>query len=693
MVLSIDAKLDEILAADPAVLRQRFEEDQAILKGQFSTDQEIVSARHVLEVLPGSSRGVINEASLQALRRDVKDGKLSGISLADLAEFNTAPAFSEVNPDKVSGAAIWDRGFLVVAYKSLGNKTLKTFYRFFEDDERRQKAASGQQFMSELTAYMHDTASDPELINILDKFRPVTPVYDKKNLIANQFINTIDLHEVFADASVDEKYKHLRATALFDVASAFYAKQFLASKQGRKWRRTFLSRDHDALLAEKVFARNGSSSVAKEIADVLGLNGEQSFSQGDGLPTNTMVGKTTYDETVARLLGSSVNHTYTHVDFEWACSDFAEATTVQRLVKSGLYDHDGAALLLSSGRSVESQLLDDISGLMSRIDCEFNEVEMRNHFASLKAEQYLLWAGRYKAWASSPTITKQGESILLSKYFYTLFRKELARQGKDLSGAVDSHLDTLFEGRLDDDQMRETFAAYHPEGRSFSVLKPDFPVLAEGKLKELLSDYRRRSRWNLAKKVGLGALATTLVAGATGGLVWYQKKVANLQDEVVKTEYYKEFNNRLRIVELYRSNKYGSNTTDAIEVKELQELVRHFEDKDTACAAYLDYESVYPVIYAKKSAAWKDIKDDVNWRIRDAISGGYIDSFVWLGERDSAFVETRRRRIKAEIRAVEDAHHEKLEAELRAKQISTEIAPGGYSTIIGDLNKAAKPSD
>ena len=185
MVLAEDAALDEILRAGIEEVRKIYKKDKEVLSGGAPRDQERIGQRHVLSVLP-IPKNTIDRVSLKALEAKVALGTLEGITAADLRGFDSAPTFSEVTPDKISGAAIWDRGFLVTGYKLLGNNVLKTFYKFFKDDARRKQAASGQEFAADLTKYMKEKVSDPVLRNVLERFRPESPVYNKKNILANQ---------------------------------------------------------------------------------------------------------------------------------------------------------------------------------------------------------------------------------------------------------------------------------------------------------------------------------------------------------------------------------------------------------------------------------------------------------------------------------------------------------------------------
>ncbi len=209
MIPGIVGDIEAILQGTPDEVRALYERDMEVLKSGTPEQKRIVAKRHALQVLPIDAKTAVDRAALKTLEYQIKEGKADSIALEDLKDISEAPTFSAIGQG--GGTNVFDRGFVVMSYKMLGQgKVLRTFYSFFKDDNRRKRAVQGQEFVASLREYMRKNVTDVELARLLDKLEPIKPAYSKRNIVANVFIDAKDMHEELktADPSGDFRAKY-----------------------------------------------------------------------------------------------------------------------------------------------------------------------------------------------------------------------------------------------------------------------------------------------------------------------------------------------------------------------------------------------------------------------------------------------------------------------------------------------------
>jgi len=649
----------------PDELRLLYESDRNLLETGSLDEKREVAKRHVLKVFPIAGEARVNDAIVSLLQKEVREGHIDDATLQSVKDLTQAPSFEEV-VERATGMQVNNRGSLVVGQKLIGDTVLRVFYNIFDSDKHRQRADAGQRFASEVAKHILDTATDHETLNALTGFKPKVPVYSGKNILANVFIEGRELKELLQEADVEERYLHLQKVALAEAAMYHHARPLLEQTQ---WKDVFPEVNHEHLLVNHVLARSDVALANKlkkgvrpkevqQLVDLLKIEGPRSFTQGDAIPSNTMVAVREHDVLASAVLGKSKEFSYTPIDFEFAGLDVPEAMLAQRLVKSPVYDAKGQSLRLANGKTMEEELLNEVIAYHQRQDPLFDPNESQERFYRVKAQLLLMWAARYKELGENDAVQNQDVARVLSKYFHSLFAQELKRQKKDDS--VINYTSTIFGAPLSDNDLEKVFEAYHPESGSVSLLKTIYVRNASHRLEEMVKQYNRKSLRSKMTSVA-GALLIPVVVGAVSVGAYVQKRMEELKIENAKEKKEKEYQKLLKIIRLEKHQ-----TTDTLEFLvqyRLRAWESVFKDTRTAYAAFANYDETYQAMQkADGSVEYRKFEKFLPKDIQDFVSSGYdhlLDSFVWYRKPGSDVLEVEesaQRKVQEEMKNVKQKY-------------------------------------
>ncbi len=666
--------IEEILSKTPEDIRRIYEEDLRILKTGILAEKRQVAQRHALYFFDFEAE----KAALICLQKEAKEGKIDALTLEAVAN---SPSFERIRrlPD---GKILWHRGMTVEGFEVIGSHVLTTIYSVFDDDARRKRAAQAQEFTNNTTELARKQADDIELIAALETFMPLSPVYSDKNILVNLFVDGQNLHDALKKADIAKKHEHLAMLARIDAALHHFAK-------GRKTK--FEPIDHAERLITKGVARNypayaerlKKNSVFTSIfADLQGI---QSFVHGDALPSNTMI---TWRESP-----DGPTPVYHPIDFEEACLDFVEAPLVQRLVKSGIYNEKGESMPFGES-TVEAAVLNELQAQAKKLDPSFDVEASNKRFNALKAEQYLIWASRYRA--AADVTNNRSELIMLSRYYYTLFCREVSQQGRVKDVQNLDELSSLFQP-LDSHQMREAHNSLQPQNRSISAFKVDTVGNAESKLEEMMKNYNSRKRWRLGGRIAAGI---ALFGALAGGIFGY-KAYTETQQQLQKAELKGKYAAKVHIIRLSQTSGSAYSTDEVFGLDELKMWKKRFKEneQELAYAAFIDYAELYRVMKSVnpetpefKREVLSKLPDDLRFAMLD--TEYIIDNWIYSPQANGLFpeekgkpYETARERgawekIEKTVKAAEAA----FEEEQRLKALKSQT-PTNYIPSIGDVDK------
>ena len=272
-----------------------------------------------------------------------------------------------------------------------------------------------------------------------------------------------------------------------------------------------------ALVEEKIADKNGKVIDEKRFADAYPkeymffsqFNADIAaplacqrnyFSMGDRRPMNDLLSE----------------ERYSAVDFEWACFEPIQTQLVERMIKSGIYDHNGNAIKIR-GRSIENMLLDDAFDIFSHLEPSADKKSFIDGFRKLKMEAYLLWAARYKEFADNGNILNPEDSRKVAQYTYTLAIREMKKNGlDDLLEATRPLFDNVYGTPLHEDEMERIHDMLNPETCSISFLKPDIQSMEIQQL-GIKEQHQKIRKKDMRKKfIVASAVLAILAVGAFG---------------------------------------------------------------------------------------------------------------------------------------------------------------------------------
>lgn len=675
--------LSEISGKTPEEQSAIYRSDLSALKSGTVEEKRKIAKRHVLELLPIKGKKRLGKAIVKALKQKVNSGEIDAASLNGVDNLSDLPTWSTLQ-ETASGMNLHDRGSLVVAHTPICDKTLRTFNSVFTDDSHRRRASAGQRFVYDLTRHIRQNSTDHKIIEAISSFDPIEPVYDGKNILSNLFLDAEDLRYFLEDASPEDAYQHLSAAALADATIHHCSESFL---QGSKY--GFDKADHGKMLLTRTLARADPSLAnaleqevetedvqsASRLASALGVESAYGFCHGDSVPANMMVQKRRVEGIARDVLEKETDFTYTPIDFEFAGLDFLEDVLAQRMIKSGFLDESGESVKLSDGSSLEDRILDDVCEFKSGIDPAFSEEDFRSNYGKLKAERFLVWAARYKQLSEEPSTQASENAQVMSRYFYTLFAKQVVRNGQaeSLDDSLFDYTNSVFKAPLGSDKMHQVHTALDPHKGYVTVLKDIKPINAEERLQELVHQTNKRRRRGLIAKVGAGLTGLALLAGSA--VFSYQKHESGQEQaqRISELESKNEHERKLRIIRLDQSRGgYARDDIEFLELDEIRAWKERFNDPFMAYAAYMDTEQLYQGIHSAnipltdeaqlRTLKYDSIRDHVpdNLRFRMINTRTLLDNFVyhrnpdtgnrhtleWARERTSKSVQAAIERIR-----------------------------------------------
>src|SRR3989344_6220270 len=606
----LELAIEEILTKSPEEIKRIYEEDLKVLKDGKPEAKRKVAQRHALYYSPLESS--VEEATLYALHEAAKLGEIDGVAIQEAR--SGSPSFDSVRtaPD---GKLIWKRGLTVESMRKVGDKQVTVFYSIFDHDARRKRASNAQEFVSGLVEHARELATDIKLIAALEQFKPQIPIHRSRNILANMFIDGKTLHEVIKEATPDVKYALLAPLTRVETALHHYAQELFAKQPNKN---VFVPVNHAELLLTKGVARNYPAFAEKlkknsVFASILGdLNGIQSFVHGDAIPANTVV---TFED-----CSTGRQPIYHPIDLEEASLDFHEAPIVQRLLKSGAYDSCGEPVKLQDGSTLEAALLGELQAQMKKLEPCFDVELSRKRFNALKAEQLLIWASRYKA--AAKVAANEEELALLSRYYYTLFCKEVVAQGRVNDTNALTDLSLLFKP-LSSPEMDAVYEKMHPGSRSVSVFKVDAAGNAEERLEERMKDYAHKKRMTWAGRIGAGLAIVAGIAGIFG----YQQHSKNVEAELAKAQTRGKYAEKVHIIRLAQSRANARTPAELYGLDELRMWGKIIDNPTFADVAFIDYTNLYSA--QRKVAASPDSKEyerDVLYALPPELYSAVIDT-------------------------------------------------------------------
>lgn len=687
MTTNLELSIEEILKRKPEEIKRIYEEDLKKLQTGSSEERRRVALRHALYFLQFGD--ATERAAINALQKEANEGKIDALALENI---DTAPSFERVRREP-DGKLLWKRGMTVEGFKVMGDHVVTTVYSIFDDDVRRKTANKAQIEVSRLTEYARAQAENIELVKALETFKPLLPVYTDRNFLVNLFVDGQNLHKVLKESDVAGKHEHLSVLARVDAALHHFAK-------GRKTK--FEAVDHVDRLIAKGVARNyplyakhfkENPVFASLFAD---LQGAQSFVHGDALPSNVII---TWRESP-----EGPTPVYHPIDFEEASLDFVEAPLAQRLVKSGIYNERGESAVFGES-TLEEEVLMALQSQAKKLDPDFDIAVSTKRFLALKAEQYLIWASRYRA--AAEVASNCSELLMLSRYYYTLFCREVAQQGrvKDINDL--SELSSLFKP-LDACQMRVVHESLQPQNRSISAFKVDSVGRAEDKLEQMMQDYNRRRHWRIGRRIAAGIALFGALAGGIFGYKEFRKTQEQLQSAELKGKYAE----KVRIIRLSQSRGSAYSAHEIWGLDDLGMWEKKFKDDELARAAFIDYAILYRAMKDVPANA-ENYKREVVSKIRELSLEMYcamldteylIDSWMHSPQLNGLFTEEgtkqyeeakaqgmpfesgRERLAYERVRKIMSDTEEAYEAEQRQKAQK----PVRYSAILGDLDEVSR---
>ncbi|MDO8660940.1 MAG: hypothetical protein Q7K43_03555, partial [Candidatus Woesearchaeota archaeon] len=477
---------------------------------------EEVVRRHILDFVE-DTKGA-KEAGLNALKKAIDDGRLSSANLAEVHKIEDIPRFSEIKEDTLTGMHLYERGTLVIEQYLLGaGKTVRIFHSIFSDHTNRIIAETGQTCFAAIAEKAKTIITDYTAEEAMRRLVPLLPVFSGGNTLSNLFLEGQDLHTILRNSSPREKYTHLSALANIDAIMNHAAIEFRKTKKGKRMLAKLPRKNHTSRLPE-VLSRcsttfrtryTANPKLIKELSDAIDCGNEDyTFSHGDALPSNVMV----------------TPEGYTPIDFEFSCQDYPEAVLVQRMAKAGVHKSDGVLVLLND-ESIEELVLKDYALMARKVDKSFDEKNMRERYEKLKAENLLVWAARFSLYSQNNQVKNAAELKEHSRYYYTLFVKELVAQkkAKNNEDPVFDETSALFDKPLSDEEL----AKFNPHYRYHSLIDAQPAQIARSRLEKIIQNHKRQTWYKRAKQIVAGLF---LAVGISAGVIEY----SNVKDNTVK---------------------------------------------------------------------------------------------------------------------------------------------------------------
>ena len=679
-------ELDDLSFDNLIELAERHKE--TLTSGQ-KADIERIAHLHARDLLPEAASTEADWPQvLQYIQQMLETGELDPLTVEEIHKTNgSAPGFQRLKADKATYKQYGDSGSLMesVRYYPSGTK-VRTFHSVFKYAEQWEKATKGQEFFHALVASIKtrfDPASyltDDEqyVADRIAKAAPIRPLNSANRVLDNIFVNGEDLQDYLRkqDPSVDERTRMLSEIADIDLITAFFSRKFKETAEGKTLyrkgalgrKKRFEGRDYRREVFEDIFLRvdkkffreladNGIISTAGVVMNEKEFN---IFYDGDsdqakalaliGISPDNIERQqffTSYDLNLGNVMvaDQAYQQAYTSIDFEFAQEDSLESLLFRRWAQSGIYDHKGSSKELEDGKTAEEHLLDSAYQTLDTLtrregDTPITRDGFLEEFRMHKKKQLLRLARRYRSFEEKDADPEQMRAH--SRYFYTLFVYELAKEGK-IVGTDDEQLDylnSLFEEPLTLEEMAEMAERYEPSFSSQGEVNPlNMKDVASQNL-ELIERYNSNRTWNRIKRIATwGTLALVLIGGAVAAKLGYD----HLEEvDQQNAELQRDNSLNSRVLTLAKIDGASRDTNARLAQWRIEELERRYGDSTTARAFYLDPILTYEAMQETGSTDWEtlteyfyDAHDPENGRNFLGIvfalqyNDGYIDNFAY----------------------------------------------------------------
>ncbi|MCK4589439.1 MAG: hypothetical protein KAT77_03285 [Nanoarchaeota archaeon] len=603
------------------------------------TEKNEIAERHVLEIDDVDYRKTVEELSLQYLKDFILNGgNLNPKIIKEVV--NCEPAiFSKLREDK-TGMTLFDRGELyetMLVYPS--GFGIKLFRNKFNNPKTKTRAERAQKFYFNLANYAKEkVSSERDLLDIMERFKPVEPLHSNGNSIDNIFINSRDLYASLKNASVDERANYLEEVNNIDLIMGFFSDNFKRTKPGEElyrdsgfWNRIRGKKLFNLKNYKKELFEDILIPVDRELEKVLGeekvINSQgeiidaglleifcQNSKEGKvwemlGLGDSYKTGLTTLDPNLRNIMmRENGKRSYAYVDFERYDEDSITAFLPKRLSLAGLYDHNGDSLVLESGESAEENLLKFAYRTLERLG-EIKEEQVmswedfKNEFSAQKRKYLLRTARRFKLQEGKD---KDPEKMRdLSRFFYTLFDKEVEGHS--------GYLDGLFGKPLGEEEMKVIYERH--DNPSYGLARHMNPKNLEEKLivvQDKLADHRKRKKRKMVYKIAGGIMIPLAVAGGIASIVSLKNSADTLAEKVEETERERKIAERFTIISKYLddpADTFGRNTGELVAYDRLLACLDYVRfDQKTGFALFLDSEATLRATHIVGSWEYKDLE-------------------------------------------------------------------------------------
>ncbi len=472
---------------------------------------------------------------------------------------------------------------------------LTSFIEHFKDEKKKRQAEAGQMLYHYFVARIGDLGIEADLF---DRFVPIRPSFSDDKTLGNYFFQDVEsLYDTFKDCSDDAKLDHLvnlgKIDGLLAQAEPTVVRMIDGERDGSSLGeilkgsvlagiRSLPVIDHtqqfydkfvyklDPSLRKKLEKDDEAMESFARVVDLLGIEktkGRKTLSHGDMIPANIL------------LVGDEQK--YVPIDFEYTCQDHFEAALVQRMVKSGIYDHMGKSREYY-GESMEDLVLDSVGRTLKRQDDSFDVEAMKDRFQRLKLENYLLWAGRHAEFSQSESLENRREHSIFSQFYYTLFFDGMRKLDPEVN--LDALGVLLAESLgqtniciMPEDEMEMVHKHDNPSGSIYSLFEFDKDASKKEIVDDIIDAHERAQRRDALKRIALGTVG--LVGLSAGGVSLYRAQTAERQKKMAELdriwgEYYP--------ITRPKSESFGISRDDP----KLKQIMEKLPDLHDSAAAY-----------------------------------------------------------------------------------------------------------